>query len=369
MKVGIVGGVAGLYAAVLLDSLDIDYDIHEASDRIGRRVFTYRFNQEAWDKSTPSDPAYYDYYMNDLERYNDITLLIQDPASVSARRHDADQVKTMTDALLADFDAGFNLLIEYNSMSPRQFLLKKGFTNNEIDWMETVNDAIGYYDTYSMSQAVMEEWIFYSADMNKWTLINGGMDMLTKGINLIVKNKPVLNHRGLKIVVDDTEEYDYVYVISTVPLGAQQIINMTELDLGYYQNTAFCILNYVWGQDSSRLGSYLNLHNPTTQVPYQPESIKTLVNITLRDLALEFEGYYAFNWYGLAYLNGAFAMFSPGQFSSVMPWLMRPAAEGHMHFAGEALSSGHAWIIGAVNSAWRTIYEILCTEGLEEKKK
>jgi hypothetical protein len=68
MKVGIVGGgVAGLYAGMLLDSLGIDYDIHEASDRIGGRVFTYRFDQEAWDKSTPSDPAYYDYYVNDLE--------------------------------------------------------------------------------------------------------------------------------------------------------------------------------------------------------------------------------------------------------------------------------------------------------------
>jgi hypothetical protein len=140
------------------------------------------------------------------------------------------------------------------------------------------------------------------------------------------------------------------------------------------------IASYVWGQDSSRLGSYLNPHNPTTQAPYQPESIETLVNITLRDLAVvngvsyeflqsEFEGYHAYDWYGSAYSDGAFAMFSPGQFSSVMPWLMRPAAEGHMHFAGEALSSGHAWIIGAVNSAWRTVYEILCTEGLEEKKK
>jgi NADPH-dependent 2,4-dienoyl-CoA reductase/sulfur reductase-like enzyme len=68
IKVGIVGGgVAGLYAAILLDSLDIDYDIHEASDRIGGRVFTYRFNQEAWDRSTPSDPAYYDYYVSDPE--------------------------------------------------------------------------------------------------------------------------------------------------------------------------------------------------------------------------------------------------------------------------------------------------------------
>jgi hypothetical protein len=75
------------------------------------------------------------------------------------------------------------------------------------------------------------------------------------------------------------------------------------------------IASYVWGQDSSRLGSYLNPHNPTTQAPYQPESIETLVNITLRDLALlngvsyefllsEFEDYHAYDWYDSAYSNG-----------------------------------------------------------------
>jgi hypothetical protein len=83
----------------------------------------------------------------------------------------------------------------------------------------------------------------------------------------------------------------------------------------------------------------------------------------------QFVDYHAYDWYGSAYSDGAFAIFGPGEFSSPMPWLMTPAADGHMHFAGEALSSGHAWIIGAVNSAWRTVYEILSTEGLEDKKK
>ena len=140
------------------------------------------------------------------------------------------------------------------------------------------------------------------------------------------------------------------------------------------------IASYVWGQDASRLGSYLNPHNPTTQAPSQPESIDVLVDLTLRDLAVlngvsydfiksQFEGYHAYDWYGSAYSNGAFAIFGPGEFSSLLPWLLTPAVSGHMHFAGEALSSGHAWIIGAVNSAWRTVYEILCTEGMEEKKK
>lgn len=64
LKVGIVGaGAAGLYSAILLDSLGIDYDILEASDRVGGRVFTYRFNETAWDASTPDDPDYYDYYV------------------------------------------------------------------------------------------------------------------------------------------------------------------------------------------------------------------------------------------------------------------------------------------------------------------
>lgn len=67
--------------------------------------------------------------------------------------------------------------------------------------------------------------------------------------------------------------------------------------------------------------------------------------------------------------NGAFAIFSPGEFSTVMPHLMEPTWHGHLHFGGEALSSGHAWIIGAINSAWRTVMEILDTEGLEEKAK
>ena len=43
-KVGILGaGIGGLYAALILDSLDIEYDILEASNRAGGRVFTYQF--------------------------------------------------------------------------------------------------------------------------------------------------------------------------------------------------------------------------------------------------------------------------------------------------------------------------------------
>lgn len=39
---------------------------------------------------------------------------------------------------------------------------------------------------------------------------------------------------------------------------------------------------------------------------------------------------------------GAFAFFGPGEFSSIYKSLTRPAANGHIHFAGEALSVRHA---------------------------
>lgn len=140
------------------------------------------------------------------------------------------------------------------------------------------------------------------------------------------------------------------------------------------------IASYVWGQDASRLGAYLNARNPSTQAPPEPFGEEHLVNITLADLASlhgvsfeflwdELEAYHVQDWYQSEFYIGAFAIFGPGQYSTNMPYLMTPAYEGHMHFGGEALSSGHAWIIGAVNSAWRNVMEILDTEGLEEKKK
>lgn len=69
LKVGIIGaGAGGLYTALLLDSLGIDYDLLEASNRVGGRIYTHRFNQTAWLQSTPSNPDYYDYYVSAVEQ-------------------------------------------------------------------------------------------------------------------------------------------------------------------------------------------------------------------------------------------------------------------------------------------------------------
>ena len=63
-KVGIIGaGASGLYAAILLQSFGIPYEILEANDRPGGRIWTHYFDFETWNASKPGDPEYYDYFV------------------------------------------------------------------------------------------------------------------------------------------------------------------------------------------------------------------------------------------------------------------------------------------------------------------
>lgn len=63
--VGIVGaGMAGLYTAMILKTLEIPYEILEASNRIGGRVYTHRFS---------NDPG--DYYDVGAMRFPDIPIM------------------------------------------------------------------------------------------------------------------------------------------------------------------------------------------------------------------------------------------------------------------------------------------------------
>lgn len=65
LKVGIIGaGAAGLYSALLLQSLDIEFEILEADGRAGGRIYTHYFDPEGWKKSTPQEAAYYNYYVS-----------------------------------------------------------------------------------------------------------------------------------------------------------------------------------------------------------------------------------------------------------------------------------------------------------------
>ena len=96
---------------------------------------------------------------------------------------DSDRIATMSagtalDDALSDliaafdngFDEGFDNLMKYDGLSLREYLLQKGYTAQDIDWMETIDDATTHatthFDAYALSQAVLEQWIFNSAPLD-----------------------------------------------------------------------------------------------------------------------------------------------------------------------------------------------------------
>ncbi|KAJ6784854.1 hypothetical protein PWT90_10295 [Aphanocladium album] len=505
LKVGIIGaGAAGLYAAILLDSLGIDYEILESSERVGGRIFTHRFNQTAWEASRPGQPEYYDYYdvgamrlpginwmgrvigksnnslityinsklkpghqpiklipyifqanntfrlYNDRLVYNQITpsaenfnVLTSEGgtinntvfASMSPGTIFNDAVDDIVQSLNVDFTTGFNKLMEYDNLSVRQYLLTKGYSTQEIDWLEAINEATTHYDTYSLGQAVIEQWIFSETPSGSWSNVEGGMDRLIDGMTKVIHKTVETKKRvtaiqpagkgNLKVVINGAEKRVYDHVINTAPLGAMQVMDMSKLNLNYRKKHAIrrlqydpsvkmgikfktrwwenldsgsfqggqsfsdlpirrcvypsyglgvsgapgtMIASYTWGQDSARLGAYFN----------QGGSRKHIIDITLQNLAAmhnvtreflrdQYIDSHLWDWYEGENSLGGFAKCGPGEYTTLMPTLMTPAANGTLHFGGEALSSAHAWVLGAVNSAYRTVAEVLAVEGMHDK--
>ena len=56
--------------------------------------------------------------------------------------------------------------------------------------------------------------------------------------------------------------------------------------------------------------------------------------------------------------SGAFAYFGPGQFGAMYPWIANRNDGNHV-IIGEAASAHHAWVVGALESATRGVYQFL----------
>jgi flavin-dependent amine oxidoreductase len=86
--------------------------------------------------------------------------------------------------------------------------------------------------------------------------------------------------------------------------------------------------------------------------------LAVLHGVTVDWLRKETLDYHAFDWYHSPYTMGAFAHFSPGQFSNFFSDIVQPACFGRFHFAGEVVSAQHAWVAGALDSAVRVVDNI-----------
>ncbi|CAE6443259.1 hypothetical protein ACGC1H_005757 [Rhizoctonia solani] len=121
------------------------------------------------------------------------------------------------------------------------------------------------------------------------------------------------------------------------------------------------IASYCWTQDAVNLGCWMREDNTFDRQQLKDVILADLAaihGIPLQDIQAQYEEMYPFDWTNNPNTKGAYALFGPGQFSSLLPNLSRSAAKGRLYFGGEAISTCHGWVAGSVDSADRVVLQI-----------
>ncbi|KAF4611779.1 hypothetical protein D9613_003929 [Agrocybe pediades] len=122
------------------------------------------------------------------------------------------------------------------------------------------------------------------------------------------------------------------------------------------------IASYCWTDDAERMGSLIGTGEDQYQAQLENLILSNLAavhNVEYSYLKSRMVDMYSWDWNHNPLTMGAFAFFGPGNFEDMYTSLNRPAANDRLHFVGEALSIRHAWVVGALDSAWRGVYSYL----------
>nr|POF14366.1 putative bifunctional amine oxidase [Quercus suber] len=150
--------------------------------------------------------------------------------------------------------------------------------------------------------------------------------------------------------------------------------------------SATLICSYTWAQDATRIGNLiarhdnelrdlmldnlarLHLKNFQQQAPTSYHGLITLDEVR-QIIGDAYISHHAWSWSHDPSTSGAFALFGPGQFSSLYPYLTRPAADSRFHICGEASSGHHGWIGGSLDSALASVHKYLRRFDMWEKQR
>lgn len=146
--------------------------------------------------------------------------------------------------------------------------------------------------------------------------------------------------------------------------------------IGVKDVSGVMIASYTWAQDAHRLGGLaLGKGTPSDNdlIELVLDNISRLHNVTREQMGPLVDSY-AHSWFNDTHARGAFGLFGPAQFGtptqtspSLFTAIKTPGANGKFHIAGEATSAHHAWVLGSLNSAWRSVYNGL--EGRPDKQR
>lgn len=109
------------------------------------------------------------------------------------------------------------------------------------------------------------------------------------------------------------------------------------------------LASYTWGPDSQRWSAL----PPRERISRALDNVAAVHGPEVREL---FEAGAFKSWHDDEYAGGAYALFQPGQQTTLHDDIVRP--EGRIHFAGEHTTLKHAWIEGAVESGLRAAEEV-----------
>ncbi|KAF8925272.1 lipoxygenase [Dissophora ornata] len=136
-----------------------------------------------------------------------------------------------------------------------------------------------------------------------------------------------------------------------------------------YNATGGVLQVYCWGEDARKLGAL----GEEERIQECLKSIQYLYpHIKMDDVLPNPRDYAstAKTWFWDQHAGGgAFALFKPGQFKYLYPSLLTPEFDGRLNFAGECCSVHHGWIVGALDSAYNAVLNILGHAGEDEKIK
>ncbi|KIM24008.1 hypothetical protein M408DRAFT_17753 [Serendipita vermifera MAFF 305830] len=123
-------------------------------------------------------------------------------------------------------------------------------------------------------------------------------------------------------------------------------------------NTTTLIASYCWTDDASRMGALID-KDKEFLVDLVLRELSEVHNVDLDFLTGQLMATHAWSWSHDPYTMGAFAFFGPGKFKSPYVSLNAPAAAERLYLASEAISIRHAWVEGALDSAWVSVAQLL----------
>ncbi|KAN0021556.1 hypothetical protein ACTFIU_010163 [Dictyostelium citrinum] len=135
--------------------------------------------------------------------------------------------------------------------------------------------------------------------------------------------------------------------------------------IGKNSTSGVLLASYVGGQDALRLGSLFgSVEKEKRLIRLCLENLAEIHDIDVNILRKLYKTHKCMHWSNDENASGAYGLYWPSQFLEFYPSLTKPSTDGRFHISGEATSIHHAWIIGALNSAYRSVDRILRQENL-----